>query len=202
MYTQAGRMVITGFIGLLLVACGGTPTAPQGAGTGTGSAEATISVREPWVRAAVVTTDTSMQDHMSSTETMTETDMDHTMGDMQEDMPDMASSGGSNSAAYMVVVNNGTTDDAIVGATTSADVAEVVELHTVLNENGIMQMRPVPRIDIPANGQTELKPGSFHIMLLGIKHDLSEGDTVNLTLQLQSGGEIEVAAPVRKLPQQ
>lgn len=102
--------------------------------------------------------------------------------------------GGSNSAAYMMVSNAGDTDDAIIKAST--DVAETVELHTVINDNGVMKMRPVEKITIPANGEQRLKPGGFHVMLLGITQDLNAGDSVTLTLTLEQAGDMTITAPV------
>ncbi|WP_333691804.1 copper chaperone PCu(A)C, partial [Chloroflexus sp.] len=99
------------------------------------------------------------------------------------------------SAAYMVLVNNGAAD-AIVKA--ESDVAKSVELHNVIMENNVMQMRQVEAIEVPANGQVELKPGSFHVMLIGLNRDLKEGDEVTITLTTRSGKTIEVKAPVRK----
>jgi hypothetical protein len=103
---------------------------------------------------------------------------------------------GSNSAAYMVLQNMSDTPDALIAANT--DVAETVELHTVVMEDNVMMMRPVEQIDIPASGETELRPGGFHVMLLGINQDLAEGETVDLTLTFENAGDISVTAPVRQ----
>lgn len=134
-------------------------------------------------------------DHMTGTGDMGDTDHMTGTSDMG-DMGDMGhGSGGANSAAYMTLINETDTPDAIIRADT--DVAETVELHTVeQTDEGIMKMRPVEQIDIPASGEQHLKPGGFHIMLLGLKHDLNEGDTVTLTLTLEQAGDIQVIAPV------
>jgi hypothetical protein len=107
---------------------------------------------------------------------------------------------GSTSAVYMRLVNATASPDAVVRAASEA--AAAVELHTVEMENNVARMRPVSQIDIPANGMVELKPGGFHVMLLGIKQDLEPGDTVALTLTLQSGGTLNVDAPVQEQPAQ
>jgi copper(I)-binding protein len=109
----------------------------------------------------------------------------------------MMQHGGSNSAAYMTLINSGDTPDALIAAET--DVAETVELHTVEMENEVMKMRPVPQIDVPAQGEQMLKPGGFHIMLLGIQHDLKDGETVTLTLTFEKSGTMDVVAPVQML---
>jgi copper(I)-binding protein len=96
----------------------------------------------------------------------------------------------------MVLVNNSANADAIVKA--ESDVAKTVELHNVIMENNVMQMRQVEAIEVPANGQVELKPGGFHVMLIGLTRDLKEGDEVVIKLTTRSGKTIEVKAPVRK----
>lgn len=167
---------------LTLAACGGTTTTTTTTG-------AMIEVRDPWVRPAVVAQDTmGEQDHAMQHGMEGQDTMDH--GNHG------GHGGGQNSAAYMTLVNNGDTADRVISATT--DVAQVVELHTVEIEDNVMKMRPVEQIDIPANGQVELRPGSFHVMLIDLKQSLKEGDTVNLTLVLEKAGEIEVQAPVRQ----
>lgn len=104
---------------------------------------------------------------------------------------------GSNSAAYMTLRNNGSTPDALVAAST--DAADLVELHTVIEENGVMKMRPVPQIAIPAAGEQQLRPGGYHVMLIGITRDLEEGDTIDLTLTLEHAGPIELSVPVQMM---
>jgi len=64
--------------------------------------------------------------------------------------------------------------------------------------NNVMMMTPVEKIEVPANGKVELKSGSFHVMLIGLRHDLKEGEVVKLTLTFQNAGKIQVEAPVRK----
>jgi hypothetical protein len=165
---------------VLLTACGGgTPETTTGAETG--SAANAIEVREPWVRAMTAGSDLDMGE-----------------GETREEMGDMDHSGGSTSAAYMTLVNGSDTADALVSAAT--DAAEVVELHTVIMEENVMRMRPVEQIDVPANGETELRPGGFHIMLIGLQRDLNEGDTVNLTLTFANAGDVTLSAPVQVNP--
>jgi hypothetical protein len=175
---------------LLTAACGGaTPEATDNTAdtdtTDTTASTGSIDVQEPWVRAAVITSGGEMADGE-----MADGEMDH--GDTHE----MGS--GSNSAAYMTLVNPGDTPDALIRAST--DAAETVELHTVIMEDGVMMMRPVTQIDVPASGETELRPGGFHVMLLGITDDLEEGETVDLTLTFENAGDVSISAPVRTGP--
>lgn len=98
--------------------------------------------------------------------------------------------------AFVVVENSGATPRAIVSA--SADVSDKVELHEMKNEGGMMKMSPVQKIDVPASGKVDLKPGSFHIMLFDVKTKLADGDKVRLTLTLDDGSKVTTEAVVRK----
>ena len=100
--------------------------------------------------------------------------------------------------AFMQIHNNGSSDMKLVMA--KSPVARSVELHTHKNENGVMKMREVPAIEIKAKRHTELKPGSFHVMLIGMTTVLKEGDLVPITLRFNDGSEQRIEAPVRKLP--
>jgi copper(I)-binding protein len=98
--------------------------------------------------------------------------------------------------AFAIVENPGPAPRAIVGA--SADISDKVELHEMKNEGGMMRMSPVPRIEVPAKGRLELKPGSFHVMLFDIKGKPAPGDKVRLTLAFDDGTKVSTEATVRK----
>ena len=105
--------------------------------------------------------------------------------------------GGRNMTGVFVVVENaGATPRAIVSAAT--DAAEKVELHEMKNEGGMMRMSPVKQIDVPAKGKVELKPGSFHVMIFGIKGKPAAGDTMNLTLTFDDGTKVTTPAQFRR----
>lgn len=70
--------------------------------------------------------------------------------------------------AFMLIANPGAKDITLV--TAESGVAQTVQLHTHINEDGVMKMRQVAGIDVKAKGQTELKPGSFHVMLINLKN--------------------------------
>jgi hypothetical protein len=150
---------------------------------GCGAGGASIKVSEPWARASSMT----------------------------------ASAG----AAYMTIENTGSAADALVGAASPA--AKTVEVHeTVAMESetpaasdgmgmespmpsasgdmggGMMGMRPIARLEIPAGGTVELKPGSYHIMLIGLNQELKPGDEIEITLTFEEAGEVTVTAEVRE----
>jgi copper(I)-binding protein len=101
-----------------------------------------------------------------------------------------------NGAVYMSLANQGDRDDALLAV--ESDVAEAVELHeTTMGENEVMRMQPVARIDVPAGGSTSLEPGGKHVMLIGLKQELSPGQTITLTLNFERSGPLIVEAEVR-----
>lgn len=103
---------------------------------------------------------------------------------------------GDNSAAYMYITNT-SGEDTLMSAQSS--VAKTIELHTVIKgDDGMMQMRPVEGgITIPAQGNQTLKPGSYHIMLIGLNNDLKKGDTFEVELTFANTGTIPVTVEVR-----
>lgn len=127
--------------------------------------------------------------------------------------PAMASAG----AAYLEITNGTDTDDALLSASVEPSVAGKVELHetttamtdgtgmtgstgmtgTTMAGSGMMQMKPVDRIPVPAGGTAELKPGGYHIMLLELPEPLETGATFEITLTFEEAGEIVVTATVR-----
>lgn len=103
--------------------------------------------------------------------------------------------GQKQTGAYLLLKNADSTGHALVKVDNPA--ADKVELHTVVWEGGVNKMRPVPKIDVAAGGETQLKPGSLHIMLIGLKRELKEGDTIPLTLGFEDGSSKTVNATVR-----
>ncbi|MGH8666248.1 MAG: copper chaperone PCu(A)C [Burkholderiales bacterium] len=82
-------------------------------------------------------------------------------------------------------------------------VAGVVEMHESRMENNMMKMRPVASVTLPAGKTVEFRPGGYHIMLLGLKGPLKEGQSVPLTLVVERKDgkreNVEVTAAVRPL---
>ena len=102
---------------------------------------------------------------------------------------------GDNSAAYVVITNAGAADTLI---SVSAAVSPMIELHTVTNDNGMMNMHPAEGgVPIPANATQTLKSGSFHIMIMGLTNELTTGQIVPFTLTFQHAGSVVVPFEVR-----
>ena len=75
----------------------------------------------------------------------------------------------------------------------------MVEIHETSMDEGVMRMRKVSHIDIPANGSAKLKPGSYHIMLIDLYEDAILGKKVNAKLYFKNAGEIKFTAEVKDL---
>lgn len=103
--------------------------------------------------------------------------------------------GQPNSAAFMVLNNSSAIAHQVVSAASPA--AKTVELHTHTNNNGVMEMRQISQIDVPANGKVELAPGGLHIMLLGLTQELKAGESVAVTLTFEDGSTSVVNAPIK-----
>lgn len=99
--------------------------------------------------------------------------------------------------AFMMLVNPTDSDRAAVSAESS--VAGSVELHTHIHDSGVMRMRQVEKIDVPARGMTELKPGGFHIMLIDLKAPLESGQMVDIKLNFDDGSSVEIDAEVKSV---
>ena len=83
-------------------------------------------------------------------------------------------------------------------------VAGVVEIHEMTMDKDVMKMRALPKgLELPAGKGVELKPGGYHVMLMDLKQQMKEGDTVPVTLVVEGKDKkrstIEVKAPVKPL---
>ena len=99
-----------------------------------------------------------------------------------------------NGAAYFTVANEGAADRLLEA---QSPVASRVELHTHdVDSAGVMRMRQVEAIDLPAGETTALRPGGLHVMLIGLEDRLVEGEALPLTLVFEKAGAVEVEVAV------
>lgn len=96
-------------------------------------------------------------------------------------------SGSGNSAVYALLVNAGNTPDTLIGA--KSDAAATTEIHESYRDMGMIMMREVKKIDVPAGNKVEMKPGGYHLMLLNLKRDLRAGETNGVTLEFEKSRE-------------
>jgi len=99
-------------------------------------------------------------------------------------------------AAYLTVMNSGSESDKLIAA--EGTVAKKVELHGHQMDDGVMKMRPVEAIEVAPGEPTVLKPGGLHVMLMGLKAPLVEGESFHLTLVFEKAGRIEVEVAIQK----
>ncbi len=85
----------------------------------------------------------------------------------------------------------------------SSPIAGVAEIHEMAMDKDVMKMRAVPALPLPAGKVVELKPGSYHLMLMDLKGPVKAGDVVPVTLVLESKdglrSTLEVKATARPL---
>ncbi len=91
------------------------------------------------------------------------------------------------SLAFMGLTNNSDRDIALTNA--EGTVAKTLELHTHTMQDGMLQMRKVEKIDLPAKQTVMLETGGLHVMLIGLNHDLKPGDSISLTLVFNDGSK-------------
>ena len=96
-----------------------------------------------------------------------------------------------------------TSSEAAALLTASSPVAGVVEIHTMKMEDGVMKMRALPKLDLPAGKAVKLAPGGNHVMLMDLKQQMKKGDVVPITLKIEGADKkvqtLEIKAEVRDL---
>ncbi len=99
--------------------------------------------------------------------------------------------GASIGGGYMKVANTGSTPDRLLGG--AAEFSNRVEFHEMSMAGGVMKMRAMPNgIEIKPGQTIEFKPGSYHLMFVGLKKGLENGQHVKATLQFEKAGKVEV----------
>lgn len=94
-------------------------------------------------------------------------------------------------AGYLTIRNSGAQPDRLISATSPR--AAKVEIHTMSLDDGIMRMRQLPDgLEVPAGGEASLAPGGNHIMLIGLKAPLKEGERIPATLRFARAGTLNV----------
>ena len=100
-----------------------------------------------------------------------------------------------NSAAYFTLENHGAPTRLVA---VSSDIAKEAQLHTVLEEDGVVKMRQVEGYNIASHDSLILSPAGNHIMLLGLKAPLTLDEKVALTLTFADGQSMTIELPVAK----
>jgi periplasmic copper chaperone A len=115
--------------------------------------------------------------------------------------------GASVAVGYMKITNKGTTADRLISG--ASEIAPTFEVHEMSMDKGVAKMRPVKGgLEIKPGETVELKPGSFHVMFVGLKKPLTAGEHINATLVFEKAGAITIeydvlamgAAPGKDMP--
>ena len=102
-----------------------------------------------------------------------------------------------NSAVFVDITNPSNQEKHIVAASTPA--AGKVELHEVVKEDGMMKMRQISQINLPAKSTTHLKPGGLHIMLFDLTKPLREGESIAVSVYFDDGQQQIFVAPIKNV---
>jgi len=100
-------------------------------------------------------------------------------------------------AAYFAAEASKAGGDTLIGA--KSDVAGRVELHTHIEERGVVKMRQIEKIEVAAGKSLIFQPSGLHLMLMDLKAPLKEGDILPITLVFEKAGEIKMEATIEKI---
>jgi copper(I)-binding protein len=103
-----------------------------------------------------------------------------------------------NGAAYFSIKNHGPADKLL---SASSDIAEQVEMHIIVHSEGQMKMQQLESVEVPMHGSVNFEPGGMHIMLVGLKEPLKEGNRYSLKLNFEKAGKVEVMIMVQMNPE-
>ncbi|HEX3709015.1 MAG TPA: copper chaperone PCu(A)C [Pseudolabrys sp.] len=99
--------------------------------------------------------------------------------------------GASVGGGYMTITNAGTEPDRLLGGTSG--VSKMFQIHQMKMDNGIMKMRPVEGgLEIKPGQTVTLDPSGYHVMLMGLKQPLKQGEHFKATLEFAKAGKVDV----------
>jgi copper(I)-binding protein len=124
----------------------------------------------------------------------------HEKGNINIDMPYVRAPvpGQNMTAAFLMISNSGEQNCKLIAANSSY--AKKIEFHTHKHVDGMMQMRPVKDVDVPAGSTIAFKPGGLHLMLFEVSS--SDASSAEITLSTDKCGEIQFLAPIKSLKSQ
>ena len=125
---------------------------------------------------------------------------DYTVGSLEIGNPwsRAVPKGATVAAGYMTIKNTGTEPDRLVGGSTP--VAGKFEVHEMTMDKGVMKMRPLANgLEIKPGETVELKPESFHIMMMGLKQPIQRGKPFKASLTFEKAGPVDVEFEVESV---
>jgi periplasmic copper chaperone A len=118
---------------------------------------------------------------------------DYQLGPLKIDHPWSRATpkGASVAGGYMKITNAGTTPDRLTGGATAA--AKRFEIHEMSMDGGVMKMRELrDGLEIPPGATVELKPGSYHVMMMNLSKPFTKGDRVKASLTFEKAGKVDI----------
>jgi len=125
---------------------------------------------------------------------------DYTVGPLKVEQPwtRATPAGAKVAGGYVAITNTGGAPDRFVGG--SSEIAGKVEIHEMAVNGGVMTMRGLPDgLEIKPGAKVELKPGGYHLMLMDLKRQLKEGESVKATLIFEKAGPVAVEFSVQSV---
>lgn len=101
------------------------------------------------------------------------------------------------SAGYLSIANAGDTDARLLAVST--DAAAMVQVHESAMSNGMMSMRHVETLLIPAGETVQFQPGGLHLMIMGADQEAFSGESIDLELQFESGLVLDITLPIKSM---
>lgn len=105
--------------------------------------------------------------------------------------------GAKSGVVYLTLINNGGSGDNLLSATTP--VADQIQFHSASEENGVSRMREMRTVEVAPGARVTFSPGGLHIMVVGLKQPLKEGQNFPLTLNFEKAGKIDLRVPIAKV---
>ena len=100
-------------------------------------------------------------------------------------------------AGYLTITNKGAEADRLIGGSVAP--ASRFEVHATVTENGVAMMRQVTGLEIKPGETVELAPGGTHVMMMGLKQPLKQGQTVKGTLVFEKAGTVAIEFTVQAI---
>ncbi len=116
---------------------------------------------------------------------------DYRLGDLEIIHPRIFETAATAKAGggYVTIANTGDSADALIGVSAAFP---MVQLHESFEQDGVMRMQHIERLEIGAGETAELAPGGYHVMFMGLTEPFEAGQEVPVTLSFENAGEIEV----------
>jgi len=125
---------------------------------------------------------------------------DYKVGNLQISQPWSRATpkGAAVAGGYLKITNTGTTPDRLLGGST--DIAKGLEVHEMSMDGGVMKMRELKDgLTIAPGATVELKPGSYHIMLVNLTRPLAKGERIKASLNFEKAGKADVEFAVEAI---